>query len=538
MIFRSAAVAIMPILLVCLAIIPSVQAQASGITSIRDLKYPSQAVLQNGLAQVAITFTVYYNYYYNPQGYLVFGIYDPDSLDYVEGTAMATPIPCQSLAGTQFANAAVCVVVPASGSGTESASFTLTFNSPQQYTLSVVTLVWDSKNLLSGSEVPGSTNKADFAITVTGQALTSTGSATTSSATAASTQPPSQVPTTGSWWTLKGTWSRSSTGSGSWKGTLAETGEYTTKITVTGMTSDTITLSRQDDDQWTCAPTDTWTCSASSGTESHTYQYTMSLNTFKVIAVGGETSSNLIGHATYIMINVGQLTEGGKVTQYWWVPDSDGKADSIVDADFTVGMQTAIVKGVQLKAWRLSYSGDVIGWYYNNDGVYSKGPATETALYDPVYGIEVTYSIRSNTNGAEVGGAGTWTEAYSDDYQLEDTSLNFTSTAASTQTSTAHTSSATFSTPVTTSGQTTTTRTSSADSTWLYVIAGLVAIVIVLFVLVMRRRGGAASQPSQRASAAVTGPSTARVGEKFCISCGSRISSTVKFCPRCGAKQS
>jgi hypothetical protein len=69
----------MSILLAFLAVAPNVQAQASGITSILDLKYPSQATLQSGMAEVTVTFSVYYNYYSNPQGYLVFGVADPST---------------------------------------------------------------------------------------------------------------------------------------------------------------------------------------------------------------------------------------------------------------------------------------------------------------------------------------------------------------------------------------------------------------------------------------------------------------------------
>jgi hypothetical protein len=533
--------AFMLALLVCLAIVPSVQAQASGITSILGLKYPSQATLQNGVAQATVTFSVYYNYYRNPQGYLVFGIADQSASEYVKGTATATPVPCQPITETEYANAALCAVVPASSSGSESASFILTFNSPGQHSLSVLTFVWDSRNLLSGNVATGSSNSRNFEITVTGQVQTSTSSATITNFT--NTQFPSQVPPTGSWWTFKGSWSRLSTGSGSWKGTLTETGTYSTKILVTSMNPDAIALSRQDDEQWTCAATDTWSCSSASGTESHTYQYTISLNTFKVTSVGGETTNDLVGHPTYIMINIGQLTEGGKVAQYWWVPSSDGKGDNIVDADFSVSTQTADIKGAPMEAWLLSYTGDVIGWYNNDDGVYSKGPATQTDLHDPLYGIEVAYSFKSNTNGVEVGGTGTWTEVYSEEYQLQDTTLSFTApVTTSVQTSTTQTSPLSFTTPATTSGQTTTTamttQTSPLDSTWLYVIAGLIAVVIVLSILAMRRRRVAPSQPSQSASPAVTGSPAAAAAEKFCINCGSRIPAKVAFCPRCGEKQS
>ena len=158
-------------------------------------------------------------------------------------------------------------------------------------------------------------------------------------------------------------------------------------------------------------------------------------------------------------------------------------------------------------------------------------------------GLRSYTHFKSNANGAEVGGTGTWTEVYSEDYQLEDSTLSFTApVTTSVQTSTTHTSSLSFTTPVTSSGQTTTTatttHTSPFDSTWLYVIAGLIAVVIVLSILAMRRGRVAPSQPSQRAIPAITGPPATASGEKFCISCASRIPARVAFCPRCGEKQS
>lgn len=179
-------VSVVLLVLICLTTIPNAQAQASGITSILNLQYPSQAALQNGVAQVTVTFTVYYNYYYNPQGYLVFGIYDTRASNYANGTATATPDRCQTLAGAQYTNAALCAIVPSSSSGAEPAVFTLTFNSPQEYTLSAVTLIWDARNLQSGNQVSGSANKSDFTISVTGQTV-STSSLATSSTTISST---------------------------------------------------------------------------------------------------------------------------------------------------------------------------------------------------------------------------------------------------------------------------------------------------------------------------------------------------------------
>jgi hypothetical protein len=240
-----------------------------------------------------------------------------------------------------------------------------------------------------------------------------------------------QTLTVGSWWTYKGTTRNQATGAGSWAGTLTETEDYTDKFTVTDKNSDTISLSRLEDLKWSCTATGTWLCNTDthaqtdSGSSSKTYKYTVSLNSFTVTGVSAQTSNVYVGHPAYFMVNIGQLVEGGKAARYWWVPDNDGKGDHIADVDFSVDAQTATVKGVELKAWRLSYTGDNLGWFPNNVGVYSKGPATENDLFDPVYGILVGSSYKANTSGVPTGGAGSWTEEITDDYQLDDTNLDF-----------------------------------------------------------------------------------------------------------------
>jgi hypothetical protein len=64
--------------------------------------------------------------------------------------------------------------------------------------------------------------------------------------------------------------------------------------------------------------------------------------------------------------------------------------------------------------------------YKNRDGVYSSGTTTKTSLFDLAYGILVGLRFESTLNGNEVGNAGTWTEDYSEDSQLADSSLSFT----------------------------------------------------------------------------------------------------------------
>ena len=183
------------LVLICLTAVPNAQAQAAGITSLTDVQYSSQAALQNGVARATVTFTLYYNYYYNPQGYLVFGIFDTSTSNLVKGSAAASPTPCQSLAGTSYADYAVCAVVPATPSGSESASFILTFNTPQQYSLNIRSFIWDTRDLKAGNQVSGSANSWSVTISVTGQAV-STSSTAASSSVASSTVVSSTIAST------------------------------------------------------------------------------------------------------------------------------------------------------------------------------------------------------------------------------------------------------------------------------------------------------------------------------------------------------
>lgn len=237
--------------------------------------------------------------------------------------------------------------------------------------------------------------------------------------------------TVGSWWTYRITTRNEATGAGSWAGTRTETDDYAGKFTVTDKNSDTISLSLLEDLKWSCTATGTWFCNSDtnaqtdSGSSSKTYKYTVSLNSYTVTGVSAQASNVYVGHPPYFMANIAQLVEGGKAARYWWVPDNDGKGDHIADVDSSVDTQTATVKGVELKAWRLSYTGDSLGWFYNNLDVYSKGPATESDLFDPVYGILVGSSLKKTAAGVSAGGAGSWTEDITTDYQLEDTNLDF-----------------------------------------------------------------------------------------------------------------
>ena len=110
------------------------------------------------------------------------------------------------------------------------------------------------------------------------------------------------------------------------------------------------------------------------------------------------------------------------------MPTSDAKDCPATDVQASVSTQQLSLKGISVKVWVVTYTGQRIGSGYNKDGVHSTGPETDTYLYDPAYGIYLGGSWKWSFNGVETGGGGTWTEGYEENTQFEDTSLTFTST--------------------------------------------------------------------------------------------------------------
>ena len=150
---------VMSILLVVLIIfVPSVQAQRTTIT---NLQYPRQAV-----GQVTITFAV--GYLDVGGASLAFGIRDCATSNWVKGSGASTPDSCQSTAGTQYTDSALCwTKPPPTSSGTEHASFSLTFDTTQEYALRVEAWMYGP----SGNAVTGSQSYWDFKISVTAQTV-------------------------------------------------------------------------------------------------------------------------------------------------------------------------------------------------------------------------------------------------------------------------------------------------------------------------------------------------------------------------------
>ena len=164
---------------------------APSTTAITNLQYPTQAVLQNGVAQATVTFTL--DYTGLPSGdFLALGIlYQPHgSGNYVTGSGTSTPDSCTSTAGTKYANSALCVATPSSSSGTESVSFNLTFNSTQQNALYLVAVMGDK----SGNVVSSATSFSDFTISVTTQTASPTTATTATTPLTSTTSEATEAP--------------------------------------------------------------------------------------------------------------------------------------------------------------------------------------------------------------------------------------------------------------------------------------------------------------------------------------------------------
>jgi hypothetical protein len=130
-------------------------------TTIVDLHYPSQVVLQNGVAQATVTFVLAY-------GGLPSGDAIAISLSHadkdVHGSGNSAPDSCLiSWGGYTRADWAGCFVAPSSGSGTESVTLTMKeAAAPQQYSMAVDALMLDP----SYKQIIGSESQQIFTITL------------------------------------------------------------------------------------------------------------------------------------------------------------------------------------------------------------------------------------------------------------------------------------------------------------------------------------------------------------------------------------
>jgi hypothetical protein len=228
-----------------------------------------------------------------------------------------------------------------------------------------------------------------------------------------------------SWWSLRVSTRDAYVASGR---TLTWTYNFVSNISVQIKDTGTMVLYRVMNGSQSCVATGDWLCGYRDPIWHREDEYTISLVTLRVTAVGQYTRGELIGHPTWWLVNVEQLSEGGKYTFTWWVPDADAKGEKFTDVEFSVSTEIANIKGVQLKVWSLSYGAEILGLVRNQDGVYAKGSGTETDLFDPTYGICTGYRTSSNATGNEPDGIGVWNETHSNQAEFLKTNLSLSPT--------------------------------------------------------------------------------------------------------------
>lgn len=229
------------------------------------------------------------------------------------------------------------------------------------------------------------------------------------------------------------------------------------------------------------------------GSSSVTVDYTIDFSNLRITAVSDNDYRADVGSLTWFLINPQGLSQGGTVTHPWYG----------TDARFSVASQTANVKGVNLDAWSLNYTGQATGYWHVED-VYPKGPETFTYFYDTAYGILLGRSVSGSFTLTGEGGG--WTETLSETAQFEDSSLDFSKPSF-------------FFQP--------------------YILGGIavVIVLIVLAFLVMRRKrlGKSKATPQPRVAAETPPTQTqALSATQFCIHCGKPNPADARFCSSCG----
>lgn len=233
----------------------------------------------------------------------------------------------------------------------------------------------------------------------------------------------------GSWWTNAGTFSYELSGTGAYNGEARFEGTYTVKYEVVSSDESTMVIRYSETEPWTCTSTGEWTtaCQPSEGTYSYQTDYTIDVATLKVTATHDapptETSTQKeVGHPTWILLAT-DLSVGDTATQWWKVPNSDSTSSTITDVLYKVEkLQEINIKGIDVTVRVLTYTGEHLGGFYRG-GLHSKGPRTESDLYDTVYGIYMGHTTSGTYTYSD--SQGSWTETYVDTSQITDTNLEF-----------------------------------------------------------------------------------------------------------------
>lgn len=154
---RSAAYVLL-ITLLAVSMTENVRAQSAS-TSVSNLNYPSRVLLGRG---ATVTFTVSYTKGYNGD-WLGIAIFDNDATDYARGNAVASPTDCDSNAGTEYSNSAICGISTLKDSASIDVTFDLRFDTVKSYSLQAAAVLLDSGiNLIDASW-----SRKNFTISVT-----------------------------------------------------------------------------------------------------------------------------------------------------------------------------------------------------------------------------------------------------------------------------------------------------------------------------------------------------------------------------------
>jgi len=157
------------LLVACVLFSASIHNVKAQTTTISNVTYPSQVVLQNGVAQATVTFTLGYSDL--PSGdalFLELMLESPvpqNPQAGVPGSVSSTPDPCPtSWNGKNWSGEIGCAYTPSASSGTESVTFTIKSPaSPQQYTFEIVAVMVDPS---TNNEVQSSVSHQTFTISV------------------------------------------------------------------------------------------------------------------------------------------------------------------------------------------------------------------------------------------------------------------------------------------------------------------------------------------------------------------------------------